>query len=100
MDKKEKKRIKKDCTDLLNVSMCLAEFTKADGTNRVMKCTLQKSIVPPSNDKDGFSRQKFRNRPENEDVMIVWDVEAKEGAGDWRSFRIDRIKSFKALLDD
>ena len=97
MDKVEKKRMKEDCTSLLTVMDCIAEFTKADGSNRKMLCTLRKDAVPPSSDDDAYSRTKFRNRPENEDILVVWDLEASEGQGGWRSFRLDRIKSFKPV---
>jgi hypothetical protein len=89
-------KMKEDCTNLLTVSDCLVEFTKADGSNRKMLCTLRKDAVQPADENVPFSRSKYRNRPENKDILVVWDLEASEGKGDWRSFRLDRIKSFKS----
>ena len=88
-------KMNKDCTDLLTASDCLVEFTKADGSNRKMLCTLRKAAVPPADENVPFSRSKYRDRKENADILVVWDLEAGDGNGDWRSFRLDRIKSFK-----
>lgn len=100
MDKKEKTRMRKDCNEMLQSMNCLVEFVKADGTDRKMLCTLQKGVVPSLSDGTGspFASKKFRN--ENEDVLVVWDLEASNGEGGWRSFRLDRIKSFRPALDD
>lgn len=97
MDKKEKARMRKDCNDMLAAMNCEVEFTKADGSNRKMLCTLQKSVIPAQNAEQAWSSKKFRNV--NEDILVVWDLEAKEGEGDWRSMRLDRIKSFRPALD-
>lgn len=63
------------------------KFTKRDGTERIMNCTLNKNVVPPAT-KDPLSQQKVRKL--NENVMVVWDVDKN----DWRSFRLDQIKTF------
>lgn len=63
------------------------KFTKRDGTERIMNCTLNKNVVPPAT-KDPLSQQKVRKL--NENVMVVWDVDKN----DWRSFRLDQIKNF------
>lgn len=57
-------------------------FEKKDGTLRQMKCTLKADCLPT------FDENK-KNRAENPDVLPVWDIEK----GEWRSFRIDTIKS-------
>lgn len=53
------------------------EFTKADGTNRVMNATLKESIVPETT---GPSRAKDTN-------VIVFDTDIKQ----WRTVVVDRI---------
>jgi len=58
-------------------------FTKKDGTNRIMNCTLREVHLP-------LSMQKESTRKENVDVLSVWDLDVK----DWRSFRIDSIKDY------
>ena len=59
-------------------------FTKADDTVRKMICTLQEGVVPPAEPK-----KTERVKKENDDVLAVWDLEAKG----WRSFRFDSILS-------
>jgi hypothetical protein len=60
-------------------------FTKADGSERTMKATLLPEYV---NNGKTLLQESENKRPENPDVLAVWDVDAKG----WRSFRIDSIK--------
>jgi len=60
-------------------------FTKVDGSERVMKCTLNESIIPQSTEEKKTDRVKV----ENDNVLAVWDLES-EG---WRSFKIDSVKN-------
>lgn len=60
-------------------------FTKVDGSERIMKCTLNESLIPQSTEEKKTDRVKA----ENDNVLAVWDLEA-EG---WRSFKIDSVKS-------
>lgn len=64
-------------------------FTKVDGTERTMLCTLHESLVPASNSNDSGEKK----RKTSVGIQIVWDLEA----GDWRSFRWDSLKSFSSL---
>ena len=59
-------------------------FTKVNGEERVMDCTLQEHMVPPTNPD---------NRKENETVLPVWDI----NKGEWRSFRIDSVTNIELL---
>ncbi len=59
-------------------------FTKKDGSERVMKCTLKEDVLPMIQSDDGTSI-----RAKSKETLAVWDIEA-EG---WRSFRWDSIKS-------
>jgi len=68
----------------LMVSNCEVTFTKASGEERVMKCTLRESALPPKLEDEKPSNP----RKLNEKVLSVWDLEA----GGWRSFRIENIK--------
>lgn len=58
-------------------------FTKKDGSDRLMKCTLQEDKIPAENAPKGAERAK------NDEVLAVFDVEKSA----WRSFRWDSIKS-------
>ena len=59
-------------------------FTKVNGEERVMDCSLQEHIIPPT---------KAKNRKENEEVLPVFDI----NKGEWRSFRMDSITNIEAL---
>lgn len=68
----------------LHESVKTITFTKTDGTQRVMNCTLQQSVLPPADpDKSPTARKT------SDEALAVWDVDA---AG-WRSFRYDAIIS-------
>lgn len=60
-------------------------FTKADGTERVMKATLLGEYVQPLMS----GKQVLVDKPVNESVIRCIDTEKNE----WRSFRMDSIKS-------
>ena len=64
-------------------------FEKADGTHRVMTCTLQEDKLPPINKELNESVKK-----DNPDVCKVWDCTV----GAWRSFRWDRLKRIEFKL--
>jgi hypothetical protein len=59
-------------------------FTKKDGTERTMKCTLSESIIPQEHRPKESSTHKV-----NDAVLAVFDIE-KQG---WRSFTIADVKS-------
>ena len=58
-------------------------FTKKDGTERLMKCTLQEGVVVP------HEKTTERVKEENNEILAVWDLDKNA----WRSFRLDSIKS-------
>lgn len=75
-------------------------FTKKDGTERVMECTTNKDIIPDNpvhitntDNPIDFPKPK-KERKVNEDVMNVYDLEAKA----WKSFRWDSIKQVRFEL--
>lgn len=72
--------------DRLKESVITVTFTKVDGSERTMTCTLLPSYLP----------EQYRNNApilseEVGNVISVWDV----NAGGWRSFRIDSVKSIR-----
>jgi len=58
-------------------------FQKKDGTLRQLRCTLKDSYLPT------LEESASKTRKESSDILPVWDIEN----GEWRSFRIDSIKS-------
>lgn len=77
---------------VLLTNVCTITFTKKDGTDRVMKCTLDPNALPPIQKEEtevGEVRQK------SVDALAVFDVEKQE----WRSFRYDSIKRFEMSIE-
>lgn len=68
---------------MLKADVGTVTFTKKDGTERVMKCTLDSKKLPEAPITEGKKMRKV-----NEDVIAVYDVEAKG----WRSFTIKSVK--------
>jgi hypothetical protein len=58
-------------------------FTKADGTERQMRCTLNENKIPAD-----FA-PKSTERKKSDEVLPVFDIE-NQG---WRSFRLDSVKN-------
>ena len=71
--------------NLLHENVCEIVFTKVDGTDRTMRCTLLEQYLPSSSSND-TSAKKI-----NPNIMVVWDLDA----GGWRSFRTDRLKTIQ-----
>jgi len=89
---------------LLTNSEVTVTFTKADGTDRDMLCTLDHSRIPVSIAKpvsttapvDGIVRESRKPRKEPDPHSIrVFDLEKQE----WRSFRFERLRKVTATLD-
>lgn len=63
-------------------------FTKKDGTERVMKCTLLENLIPADKTPKGSTKAQPT------ESLAVFDKEAN----DWRSFRFDSIKKVEFSL--
>ena len=106
-DDSGKEQIRSWVRGLLTNSEITVTFTKADGTDREMLCTLDHSRIPVSVAKpvnlttgtapvDGIVREskKPRKAPDPHSLR-VFDLEKQE----WRSFRFERLKKVTATLD-
>jgi len=60
-------------------------FTKVNGEERTMLCTLHESVLPEP--------ILSSTRKVNPDTISVWDIDNNG----WRSFRIDSIKEVKVV---
>ena len=79
-------------------------FTKKDGSERVMLCTTKPELIPVDLTEEthytntdnpiDFPKVK-KERKVNEEVMPVYDLEAKA----WKSFRWDSIKQVRFTLE-
>ena len=73
--------------DVLQNGTAEVTFTKKDGTERIMRCTLKEDILPVVESKESSTRKT------NDATLAVFDVEANG----WRSFTLRNVKrvSFK-----
>jgi hypothetical protein len=85
-DTKEAKKSRKWLTNLLNEYVVEVTFTKKDGTERVMNCTLLEDYLPETT---GVGKAA------SFDAVSVYDVDKE----DWRSFRWDSIKAVKVVVE-
>jgi hypothetical protein len=77
--------------DMLSVTEAKITFTKVDGTERVMKCTLEATKLPPVVIKEDA---KPRKQSDSTKALRVFDIEKQE----WRSFTIKNIKHIELSL--
>lgn len=79
---------KHDLKQMLENDVITVVFTKKDGNERTMKCTLLPEYLPHQG---ATLLVEGANRKQNIDVVSVWDVEENG----WRSFRLDSIKEIR-----
>ena len=68
--------------NLLSAGEATVTFIKADGSERVMRCTLNMGIIPSDSAPKGTSERK-----KSDEVRTAFDLDA----GAWRSFRWDSV---------
>lgn len=73
---------------LLRQGTATITFTKKDGTERVMKCTLQEGVVVP------HEKTTDRVKEPKDDILPVWDIEASA----WRSVTVPNIKTVEFIV--
>ena len=76
---------KENLIDMLRNNIVTVTFTKVNGEERIMKCTLMAEYVPNAPTNNG---QVLLQESESKAVS-VWDTEVNG----WRSFRVDSVKS-------
>lgn len=80
---------------LLQQQPITVTFLKADGTERTMKCTLNWDHIPATEHVKPVSESVAKPRKEPDPAVIrVYDLDKSE----WRSFRMDRLKTISAEL--
>lgn len=70
----------------LKLHTCKVMFTKVNGQQRTMFCTLLPEYLPQNTDVKHLD--EMHNKPENLETVVVWDLEANG----WRSFRVDSVE--------
>lgn len=87
-DTKDAKKGRKWLKNVLETDVVEVTFTKKDGSERILKCTLKEDVLPEVQNKEA--------KEKSQEALAVWDVES-EG---WRSFRWDSIKSVKFTIGE
>ena len=71
--------------DTLRHNVVVVTFTKVNGEERVMTCTLLSDHIPNAPTTNG----EVVIRESKSDALSVWDI----NANGWRSFRVSNVKS-------
>lgn len=71
--------------EALKNNICVVVFTKVNGDQRRMMCTLAESKLP-----EDF---RLSNKSQNNNFLAVYDIEE----GGWRGFRVDSVQSFTVV---
>lgn len=76
--------MREDLKNNLRAKIGTVTFTKANGDERIMRCTLQESVLPKQTDLEEAVQKRGPT-----DSLAVWDLEKNA----WRSFRYDSVIS-------
>ncbi len=72
--------------DMLRHNIVTVTFTKVNGDERVMQCTLQANHIPNAPSQNG---ELVIETKTNSNTVSAWDI----NANGWRSFRVASVKS-------
>jgi len=76
-------KFRTDLVEQLKFGTVTVNFTKKDGDNRTMECTLNPTFLPPF-----LLKEDVGNKKENTNIISVFDINAKG----WRSFVVKNVK--------
>ena len=82
-----------DLKELLSNEIVTVTFTKLNGEERTMPCTLMETYLPKATKEDPLTQKKIRAL--NEAVQVVWALESNG----FRSFRYDRVTKIEVKND-
>jgi len=72
---------KTNIINMLTNGIISVKFTKVDGSERTMRCTLAEAYIKQ------HEKKTDKVKTANNNVMSVWDIDNDS----WRSFRIDSV---------
>jgi hypothetical protein len=81
--------VREELIGLLVAGPVSVTFTKADGTDRVMKCTKWMDLIPEEN----HPKKESTGDSTTSDNITVFDLEK----GGWRSFNITKVKEYSVV---
>jgi hypothetical protein len=76
---------------LLREGVCEVTFTKVNGEQRVMPCTLNEGLLPPAKAEDPASQKKVREI--NQELVVAYCPDKRE----WRSFRVANVTDIRRI---
>lgn len=80
---------------LLRNNVCEIQFTKRDGSLRVLKGTLLPTLLPEQTDVEEVTEgQKSKSVRGNQSNVVVYDLEAQG----WRTFNVERLQSITPMV--
>ena len=82
---------KEKLIEMLRQEIVEVTFTKLNGEERKMPCTLIESFLPPATKDSAITQKKVREVSDK--VCAVWAIEAKA----FRSFRYDRVTKVEVI---
>lgn len=85
---------KEELLEILKKEVIEVTFTKLNGDERVMPCTLIEDFLPDAKKDDPMTQKKVREISDK--VIAVWAIESKA----FRSFRYDRVKKIEVLTNN
>lgn len=92
MEQEDIRELKTMIRNLAREGFVQVTFTKLDGTQRVMQCTLLPEYLPPSNDAFEITDDDDGDL----DILAVWDIQKNA----WRSFKISNVLVVARLTVD
>jgi hypothetical protein len=81
--------IREQYLHMLRNNICVVTFTKRDGTERIMRCTLKSDLLPTPATTKPITEVKVRKT--NPNTLAVWDLDKSA----WRGFSVEQIKEIK-----
>jgi hypothetical protein len=80
--------------NMLKNNIMLVTFTKNNGEDRLMRCTLQESyIIKKAATDDNIVVVTATARKQSNSVIAVWDIDKNA----WRSFRKDSVRLYEVM---
>jgi hypothetical protein len=79
-----------DLVSILKNNICNVTFTKVNGEQRTMPCTLKEGVIPPApvHETNTDNPVDFpKEKKVNPNTLSVWCLDKKE----WRSFRVANV---------
>jgi len=98
-NKEEKQRLKTGLDLIKKIEKSgtvMIKFKKKDGSNRLMKCTLDLKLIPKDNLPKSKDLKFVRERIKKYGLVVVYDLE-KEG---WRSILFNNIEWLKNVNNE